>query len=146
MWMFKHTVESKQMQAYICGDIGTHILKGLFTGCSFTYMTHKQLPFSPMKGDLFSWHGTSRCITKPHSLIMAVASFSYTGKHLLIFVTGALSLKVLTFHLGAQISRLIELLCGSCFILEHRCTISAPCTALLHVSRAVCQPGPIAKN
>lgn len=61
--------------------------KGLFTDSSLMSMTHKQLPFSPMKGDPLPWHGTSRCITKPHSLTMASASFSYTGKHLLIFVT-----------------------------------------------------------
>lgn len=62
-----------------------------------------------MKGDPLPWHGTSRCITKPHSLIMASASFSYTGKHLLIFVTGALSLKVPAYHLGAQIRILFKL-------------------------------------
>lgn len=61
--------------------------KGLFTNSCLTSMTHKQLPFSPMKGDPLPWHGTSRCITKPHSLIMVSASFCYTGKHLLIFVT-----------------------------------------------------------
>lgn len=53
---------------------------------SWTSVTHKRQPFSFAKDDPLRWHGTSRCITKPHSLMMAPVSFSYTGKHLLIFV------------------------------------------------------------
>lgn len=98
--------ESKQMQA--CAQTCT-LAQCLFTNSSLTSMTHKQLPFSPMKGDPLPWHGTSRCITKPHLLMMASASFSYTGKHLLIFVTSASSLKVLPCHLGAQINLLLKL-------------------------------------
>lgn len=76
----------------------THDVKGLFTNSSPTSMTHKQSPFSSMKGDLLRWHRTSRCITKPHPLIIVSLSFSYTGKHLLIYVTITLYLEVLTCH------------------------------------------------
>lgn len=111
-------------------------------------MTHKQLPFSPMKGDLLPWHGTSRCITKPHSFIMPLASFSYTGKHLLIFVTSAIALKVLTCHLGKQISIFFKLFAWKLpYFRTWLCNNTPLHSATAYcISRAVCQPAPIAKN
>lgn len=104
-----------------------------------------------MKGDPLPWQGTSRCITKPHSLVMASVSFSYTGKHLLIFVTAALHpSKSSQSHLGTQICLLFKLfLPESCFILEHDCvvTYTPHCTTTYCcTSRAVCQHAPIANN
>lgn len=133
-----------------CAQIFTLMhCKGLFTDSTLTSMTHKQLPFSPMKGDPLPWHGTSRCITKPHSLIMASASFSYTGKHLLIFVTSTLSLKVLTCHSGAQISIFCKRFClkPALFFLEHDCAMRPDCTVQPdRTSSAECQPALVAKN
>ena len=90
----------------------------------------------PMKGDPLRWHETSRCITKPHSLVMACASFSYTGKHLLIFVTSALSLKVHSGHSGAPIS----LLCSGCVLLESCLLTSRPDYDTLHTSTTQASP------
>lgn len=125
----------------------SHNAKGLLT-YSLTSMTHvrvQQLPFSPMKGDPLPLQRTSRCITKPHTLIMVSVSFSYTGQHLLIYVTSASSLKVLTGHLGIQISLLFKLfLLESCFIFNFDCAITLRCTvhSVSHVLCAIPPPSP----
>lgn len=139
-----HTPKQTDVDLNVHRHACSHNVK-VFSLIVATSMTHKQLPFSPMKGDPLLWHGTSRCITKPHPLIMVPTSFCYTGKHLLIFVTSALSLKVLTGHLGTQIPPLAFFFLESCFILEYDCTMPTPCTALntYCISRAVCQSRPL---
>lgn len=120
VWRFQQTL--KQTAASLRVLRCSHDVKGLFTNSSPTSMTHKQSPFSSMKGDLLPWHRTSRCITKPHPLIIVSLSFSYTGKHLLIFVTITLYLRVLTCHQwGANDHSLQTVLLESCCALEHDC-------------------------
>lgn len=150
MWMLEHT--QKQIDVHVHGYSYWQTVKVFSLMVVWRLWLTNKLPLFPMKGDPLHWPETSRCITKPHSLIIVSASFSFTGKHLLIFVTSTQSLRVPVSHLGTQT-------CSSYYRGFFLIAWTLPylrtwlCNETrLHggttdgISRAACQPALIAKN